>query len=92
MNNKINWKQKLSSRKLWAAVIAIISGVCMAFFDISESEIVEAVSRISGAITILGGVASYISGEAKIDAAASVPIVLPPVEEETEPEDNSGVE
>lgn len=83
---------KLKSRKLWVAVIAIISGVCMAFFDVSESDIVEAVSKMSGAITILGGVASYISGEAKIDAAASVPIVLPSDEEETEPEDDSGVE
>lgn len=82
---------KLKSRKLWVAVIAIISGVCMAFFDISESEIVEAVSRISGAITILGGVASYISGEAKIDAAASVPIIFPEIEE-PEPENDTGEE
>lgn len=83
---------KLKSRKLWVAVIAIISGVCMAFFDISESDIVEAVSKMAGAITILGGVASYISGEAKIDAAASVPIIFPAIEEESEPENDTGEE
>jgi hypothetical protein len=68
MNNR-TILDKLKSRKLWVAVLAIISGVCMAFFDVSESDIVEAVGKVSGAITILGGVASYISGEAKIDAA-----------------------
>lgn len=83
---------KLKSRKLWVAVIAILSGVCMAFFDISESDIVEAVSKMAGAITILGGVASYISGEAKIDAAASVPIIFPAIEEESEPENDTGEE
>ena len=83
---------KLKSRKLWVAVIAILSGVCMAFFDISESDIVEAVSKMAGAITILGGVASYISGEAKIDAAASVPIIFPEIEEESEPENDTGEE
>ena len=92
MNNKINWKQKLSSRKLWVAVIAIISGVCVTFFNVSESDIVEAVSKVSGAIAILGGAVAYISGEAKIDAAASVPIVLPEIEDEPEPESESGGE
>lgn len=91
MNNR-TILDKLKSRKLWVAVIAIISGVCMAFFDVSESDIVEAVSKVSGAITVIGGAVAFISGEAKIDAAASVPIVLPPIEEETEPEDDSGVE
>ena len=91
MNNR-SILDKLKSRKLWVAVIAILSGVCMAFFDISESEIVEAVSKMAGAITILGGVASYISGEAKIDAAASVPIIFPEIEEESEPENDTGGE
>ena len=90
MNNR-NFLDKLKSRKLWVAVIAIISGVCMAFFDISESDIVEAVSKVSGAIAILGGAVAYINGEAKIDAAASVPIIFPEIEE-PEPENDTGEE
>lgn len=91
MNNR-NFFDKLKSRKLWVAVIAIISGVCMAFFDISESDIVEAVSKVSGAIAILGGAVAYINGEAKIDAAASVPIIFPEIEDEPEPENDTGEE
>lgn len=91
MNNR-NFLDKLKSRKLWVAVIAIISGVCMAFFDISESDIVEAVSKVSGAIAILGGAVAYINGEAKIDAAASVPIIFPEIEDEPEPENDTGEE
>jgi hypothetical protein len=87
-----NFLDKLKSRKLWVAVIAILSGVCMAFFDISESDIVEAVSKVSGAIAILGGAVAYINGEAKIDAAASVPIIFPAIEEESEPENDTGEE
>ena len=87
-----NFLDKLKSRKLWVAVIAILSGVCMAFFDISESDVVEAVSKVSGAIAILGGAVAYINGEAKIDAAASVPIIFPAIEEESEPENDTGEE
>ena len=91
MNNR-SILDKLKSRKLWVAVIAIISGVCMTFFNVSESDIVEAVSKVSGAIAILGGAVAYISGEAKIDAAASVPIIFPEIENEPEPESESGGE
>ena len=29
--NKIDWKHKLSSRKLWAAVAGIVTGLAMVF-------------------------------------------------------------
>ena len=37
MNNKINWKQKLTSRKLWVTIIGIIIGVAMSF-GVGESD------------------------------------------------------
>lgn len=60
----INWKQKLSSRKLWAAIVGVVVGVAMAF-GLSESEW----SEVAGIVTSLVSVVAYIFGEAKVDAA-----------------------
>ena len=60
----INWKQKLSSRKLWAALVGVVVGVAMAF-GMDESEWTE----VAGIITSLVSVVAYIFGEAKVDAA-----------------------
>ena len=60
----INWKQKLSSRQLWAALAGVVVGVAMAF-GLSESEWTE----VAGIITSLVSVVAYIFGEAKVDAA-----------------------
>ena len=62
--NLINWKQKLSSRKLWAALVGVVVGVAMAF-GMDESEWTE----VAGIITSLVSVVAYIFGEAKVDAA-----------------------
>lgn len=62
--NKINWKQKLSSRKLWAALVGVVVGAAMAF-GMDESEWTE----VAGIITSLVSVVAYIFGEAKVDAA-----------------------
>ncbi|MGM9763491.1 MAG: hypothetical protein ACI3ZQ_05690 [Candidatus Cryptobacteroides sp.] len=60
----INWKQKLSSRKLWAAIVGVIVGVAMAF-GLNENEWTE----VAGIVTSLVSVVAYIFGEAKVDAA-----------------------
>lgn len=60
----INWKQKLSSRKLWAALVGVVVGVAMAF-GLNESEWTE----VAGIITSLVSVVAYIFGEAKVDSA-----------------------
>lgn len=60
----INWKQKLSSRKLWAALVGVVVGVAMAF-GLSENEW----SEVAGIVTSLVSVVAYIFGEAKVDAA-----------------------
>ena len=72
MNNR-NILDKLASRKLWVSLIGVIIGVAMAF-GVEGSEYTEIAGLVSGSITAVLSIISYISGEAKIDAAASVPI------------------
>ena len=63
-NQKINWKQKLTSRKLWVAIIGIVAGLA-AVFGVDESEY----TAIAGAVIAAANAVAYIMGEAKIDAA-----------------------
>ena len=62
--NKNNLKQKLTSRKLWIAVVGLIVGIAMAF-GIEENEYAE----LAGAITSIVSIVTYIFGESKVDAA-----------------------
>lgn len=73
MNNVL---RKLSSRKLWAAFVGVVVGIAAAF-GLNESEW----TQIAGIVTSAASVVAYIFGEAKIDAAASVPIVIPEIED-----------
>ena len=72
MNNR-TILDKLGSRKLWVTIIGVIIGVAMAF-GVEGSEYTEIAGLVSGSITAVLSIVSYITGEAKIDAAASVPI------------------
>ena len=58
-------KRKLSSRKLWAAVVGVLTGIAMAF-GLDES----IVSTVSGAVLSVVSVMTYIITEGKIDANA----------------------
>lgn len=61
--NKINWKQKLSSRKFWAALIGFITAILFAF-NIAESDI----TQIAGIITAGSTLVIYILTEGYVDA------------------------
>ena len=62
-NNKIDWKRKLSSRKLWIAVVGFITPLLLAF-GVAESIATQIASVImSGASCV-----AYIVGEGLIDA------------------------
>lgn len=65
--------EKLKSRKLWMALVGVVIGVAMAF-GVEGTEIERIFAMISGAVTALGSINAFINGEAKVDAAASVPI------------------
>lgn len=59
----VDWKQKLTSRKLWMAVAGFITGL-VALFAGGATEI-----NITGAVMSLGSVIAYIVGEGLTDAA-----------------------
>lgn len=61
----MNWKQKLSSRKLWACIAGVVMGVGMAF-GLDEGTI----TTVAGAVTSLASIITYVLAEGKIDAAA----------------------
>ena len=55
---------KLSSRKLWAAIVGAVVGIAAAF-GIGESEW----TQIAGIVTSAASVISYIFAEGSVDAA-----------------------
>lgn len=66
MNNKIDWKRKLSSRKLWAAVAGFVSMLIVAF-GVAE----DSAERIAAIIMAGADVLGYIVAEGLTDAAAA---------------------
>ena len=58
-------KQKLSSRKLWAALAGLVAGLAIVF-GLDES----IMTQVSGAVVSVASVIAYIVTEGKIDAAA----------------------
>lgn len=61
--NKVNWKQKLSSRKFWAAVAGFVTAIMVAFRV--EDGTAEQITAI---ITAGGVLVAYILGESAVDA------------------------
>lgn len=76
----INWKQKLSSRKLWAAILAAVFALLTALFgEELPAEMVEILKTgIYGLIAYIFGEGvvdvARIIGQSKVDAAGAVPI------------------
>ena len=60
---KIDWKRKLTSRKLWIAVAGFVAGLIVAFGG--ESSTAE---TVSGCIMSGAAVVAYIIGEGLIDS------------------------
>lgn len=60
---KINWKQKLTSRKFWAAVVGFVSPTIIAFGASAETATQVVAIIMSGATLI-----AYIVGEGLVDA------------------------
>lgn len=61
---KINWVRKLTSRKLWVAVVGLVTSTLLVF-GVAESE----VSQIAGIIMQAATILAYIIGEGLTDAA-----------------------
>lgn len=60
---KIDWKRKLTSRKLWVAVAGFATGVTLLFTAGATEE------TITGCVMALGSVVAYIVGEGLTDAS-----------------------
>lgn len=60
----IDWKRKLTSRKLWLAVAGFITGLVLAFNGSAETA-----ETVSGCIMSGASVIAYIVGEGLTDAA-----------------------
>lgn len=59
---KIDWKRKLTSRKLWVAVAGLVSGL-MIYFGHSESEATQVASLVMAGASVL----AYCLGEGLAD-------------------------
>ena len=64
--NKIDWKRKLTSRKLWVATAGFITGLIVAFGGSSETA-----ETVSGCILSGAAVVGYVVGEGLADSANS---------------------
>ncbi len=59
----INWKQKLTSRKFWMAVVAFVTPLLLAF-GVSE----DSVTQVTAIIIAGADVLAYIIAEGMVDA------------------------
>lgn len=78
----IDWKKKLTSRKLWAAVASLVSMLILAFHGTEE-----AATQVAAIIMAGASVIAYIIGEGLIDAAAAHgnnTIIFPELDDEEE--------
>lgn len=83
--NKIDWKRKLTSRKLWMSVASFVS-MLMIYFGHAESEAAQVAALIIAGATVIG----YVIGEGLADSSNSI-IQLEPQFEEFESEDDKEV-
>lgn len=61
--NNIDWKRKLTSRKLWVAIVGLVTGLLLLFgLDADTTE------KIGGVVLTFGSVVAYIIGEGLADS------------------------
>lgn len=59
-----DFKRKLSSRKLWAAIAGIVAGLAMVFGLDGDT-----ISNVAGAVVSMASLVTYIITEGKVDVA-----------------------
>lgn len=78
----MDWKQKLTSRKFWAAVVNFVTQLMIAFGATQSAAVQVAAVIMAGA-----GVIAYIVGEGMADAAgAAADIVVQHVNDDQPPD------
>lgn len=66
----MNWKAKLTSRKLWAAVAGVVVGLVVSFGGEPES-----IETIAGSVMSVVTAVVYILAEAGVDKAAARSVI-----------------
>ena len=65
---QIDWKRKLTSRKLWLSIASFIS-MMMIFFGRAESEAAQVAALVMAGATVIG----YVLAEGLADAGGNTP-------------------
>lgn len=85
----INWKQKLTSRKLWVAVAEFVGMLLVVVFGVAE----DTVAQVTALIMAGAGALAYVIAEGLVDASTAANVLhvseddfteVIPAEEETE--------
>ena len=66
MNEQIDWKKKLTSRKFWAAIAQFVSMLVIAFHGTEQTA-----TQVTAIIMAGAAVVAYIIGEGLADAASA---------------------
>ena len=82
MEKKIDWASKLTSRKLWMAIIGFLTGL-LTYLGVG----VEKAEQIGSLILMAASIAAYIIGEGWADAAGAKAYTYVVEPEEKPPED-----
>ena len=79
----INWKQKLTSRKLWVAVAEFVGMLLVVVFGVAEST----VAQVTALIMAGAGALAYVIAEGLVDANAASTVLIPEEQETAERDD-----
>lgn len=79
----IDWKRKLTSRKLWAAICALVTNLILAFGGQQETAVQVTATIMAGAAVI-----AYIIGEGLVDAA-NAGVIDYEIEEDIPPDEET---
>jgi hypothetical protein len=83
----IDWKTKLTSRKLWVAVAEFVGMLLLVVFGVAEETIEKVVALIMAGAGALG----YIIAEGLVDSKAASDTVILPDYEHVEPPEGADV-
>ncbi len=82
----IDWKSKLTSRKLWVAVSEFV-GMLLVAFGMAEDQVTQIVALIMAG----AGMIAYIIAEGLVDAKSASDTVIIPAVEHVEPPEGADV-
>lgn len=79
----IDWKKKLTSRKLWVAVAEFVGMLLVVVFGVAEST----VAQVTALIMAGAGALAYVIAEGLVDANAASTVLIPEEQETAEGDD-----